>query len=378
MENIQMVNLKDQYFKIKNEINVEIQKVLDECDFINGKKVEEFAENLKNYTGAKFVIPCANGTDALQIALMSLDFSIGDEIIVPAFTYAATAEVISILGLTPVLVDVDSETFCIDEKKIDNLISKKTKAIIPVHLYGQSSDMSTILQIAKKYNLKVIEDNAQALGATYTFPNGTSQKTGTIGDIGCTSFFPSKNLGCFGDGGAIFTNDEYLYKKIKMIANHGQNTKYKHDIIGCNSRLDTIQAAILDVKLKHLDNYISLREQFASYYYKKFHKYNYFIRLPKRSNFSTHVFHQFTIKVLFNKRDSLKKYLEDCNIPSMVYYPFTINNQLAFKKIIRTPESLDISEQLCNEVLSLPMHTELTFDQIDKIDNCFKNYFNNI
>lgn len=376
MENIQMVDLKNQYFKIKNEIINEVHKVFDQCDFINGKKVDEFADNLKYYMGTKYVIPCANGTDAIQIALMALDFQPGDEIIVPAFTYVATAEVIGLLGLTPVLVDVDPNSFCLTAQNIEVAISNKTKAIVPVHLYGQSCDMHPIMKLAKKYNLFVIEDNAQAIGSSYIFPDGTSKKTGTIGDIGCTSFFPSKNLGCYGDGGAIFTDDEHLAKKIKMITNHGQKIKYKHDIIGCNSRLDTLQAAILDVKLKYLDIYIKNRYLSASYYTNHLNKLFGYIQTPTEQLFSTHVYHQYTIKVFENKRNQLKNYLEVNNIPSMIYYPIPLDQQNAFKSIIKIGDSLSNSHSLTNEVLSLPIHTELTPNQQEYIIEKIYSFFN--
>lgn len=376
MENIQMVDLKNQYFKIKNEIINEVQKVFEQCDFINGKKVDEFADNLKHYMGTKYVIPCANGTDAIQIALMALDLRPGDEIIVPAFTYVATAEVIGLLGLTPVLVDVDPNSFCLTAQNVEAAISNKTKAIVPVHLYGQSCDMYPIMKLAKKYNLFVIEDNAQAIGSSYIFPDGTSKKTGTIGDIGCTSFFPSKNLGCYGDGGAIFTDDAHLAKRIKMIANHGQNIKYKHDIIGCNSRLDTLQAAILDVKLKYLDIYIKNRYLSASYYTNHLNKLFGYIQTPTEQLFSTHVYHQYTIKVLENKRNLLKNHLEAYNIPSMIYYPIPLDQQNAFKSIIKIGDSLSNSHSLTNEVLSLPIHTELTPNQQEYIIEKIYSFFN--
>jgi dTDP-4-amino-4,6-dideoxygalactose transaminase len=366
--NIQMVDLKGQYQKIKPEIDIEIKKVLDETDFINGKKVSEFASNLAKYLDVKYVIPCANGTDALQIALMALDLQQGDEIILPAFTYVATAEVIGLLKLTPVLVDVDEKTFNIKIDEIEKAITPKTKAIVPVHLFGQCADMEQIMTIANKNNLYVIEDNAQAIGADFLFSNGTKKKAGTIGNIGCTSFFPSKNLGCYGDGGAIFTNDEQLGQKIKMIANHGQNKKYYHKFIGCNSRLDTIQAAILDVKLKYLDDYCKARFDAAKYYTEKLSKLN-FLDCPFLSQNSTHVFHQYTLFVKNEKRDELQKYLNDNGIPANIYYPLPLNKQEAFEKISKVNGSLKNTNSLCNSVLSIPMHTELTIEQQDFIIN---------
>jgi len=360
--NIQMVDLKGQYQKIKPEIDIEIQKVLDETDFINGKKVAEFAQNLAKYLDVKYVIPCANGTDALQIALMSLDLQTGDEVIVPAFTYVATAEVIGLLNLTPVLIDVDEKTFNINIEQIEKVITPKTKVIVPVHLFGQCADMEKIMEIAKKHNLFVIEDNAQAIGADYTFTNGTKKKAGTIGDIGCTSFFPSKNLGCFGDGGAIFTNNESIGQKLKMIANHGQNQKYYHRYIGCNSRLDTIQAAILNVKLKYLDDYCNARFNAAKYYTEKLSKINY-ISTPFLSHNSTHVFHQYTLIVKNGKRNELQKYLNDNGIPANIYYPLPLNKQEAFAPISKVGTDLSNSYLLCDSVLSIPMHTELELEQ---------------
>lgn len=357
-----MVDLKGQYLNIKSEIDSAIAGVIESCSFINGPQVKDFSQHLAEYLGIKHVIPCANGTDALQIALMALDLKPGDEVIVPAFTYVATAEVIGLLKLTPVMVDVDYATFNVTVDNIRKAITPKTKAIVPVHLFGQCCDMEPILELADEYGIYVVEDNAQALGAEYTFKNGIKYKSGTMGTIGCTSFFPSKNLGCYGDGGAMFTNDDVLAERLHMIANHGQKVKYHHTIIGCNSRLDTIQAAILDVKLKYLDDYCNARYRAAQYYSSKlneFDKYQQYFILPEEMENSTHVYHQYTLKVLDGKRDALKEYLSEHNIPSMIYYPLALQNQQAFKEISVAAEKLDIAESLSEAVLSLPIHTEL-------------------
>lgn len=375
---IQMVDLKGQYIKIKPEVDAAIQNVIDNTAFINGPIVKEFAQNLSNYMGGCHVITCANGTDALQIALMALDLKPGDEVIVPAFTYVASAEVIGLLGLTPVMVDVDYETFNVTVDNIKKALSDKTKAIIPVHLFGQSCDMEPILKFAKKHNLYVIEDNAQAIGAEYTFSDGHKEKTGTMGTIGCTSFFPSKNLGCYGDGGAIFCKDEELADRLRMIANHGQRVKYHHSVIGCNSRLDSIQAAVLDVKLKHLDEYGKSRYEAASYYTKQLKAFDpeeKFFITPKELAQSTHVYHQYTLKIKSGKRDALKKFLADAGIPSMIYYPLPLQEQEAFKPITRAAESLTISKDIAYSVLSLPVHTEMTHDIQEIIINKVIEFF---
>lgn len=366
MNKIQMVDLHGQYEKIKDEVNAEIQKVLDTTAFINGPKVEEFSRHLAEYTGARYVIPCANGTDALQIALMGLDLKPGDEVIVPAFTYVATAEVIGLLGLTPVMVDVDPETFNITAANIAKGITAKTKAIVPVHLFGQSCDMAPILELAKAHNLFVVEDNAQAIGAVYTFPDGRKAQTGTMGHIGSTSFFPSKNLGCYGDGGALMTHDPELAAKLKMIANHGQKVKYHHSVIGCNSRLDTLQAAVLDVKLKYLDNYSQARYAAAQYYTERLKGVS-GLKVPVEAANSTHVYHQYTLQVADGKRDALKKHLEAAGIPAMIYYPLPLQEQEAFKPIARAAEVLDTAKELAESVLSLPIHTELTPGEQDYV-----------
>lgn len=375
---IQMVDLKGQYMKIKPEVDAAIQNVIDNTAFINGPIVKEFAEHMSRYMGGCFVTPCANGTDALQIALMALELKPGDEVIVPAFTYVASAEVIALLGLTPVMVDVDYDTFNVTVDNIKKALSAKTKAIIPVHLFGQSCDMEPILAFAKAHNLYVIEDNAQAIGAEYTFSDGHKAKTGTMGTIGCTSFFPSKNLGCYGDGGAIFTNDEKLAERIHMIANHGQRVKYHHAVIGCNSRLDSIQAAILDVKLKHLDEYGKARYEAASYYTKQLKAFDpdeKFYITPKELPNSTHVYHQYTLKIKSGKRDELKNFLAEQGVPSMIYYPLPLQEQEAFKPITRASEALDKSRECAYSVLSLPVHTEMTTEIQDVVINEIIGFF---
>jgi dTDP-4-amino-4,6-dideoxygalactose transaminase len=370
----EMVDLKSQYNKIKNEIYEAVISCISSTSFINGPAVNEFQLNLEQYLGVKHVIPCANGTDSLQIAMMALDLKPGDEVICPAFTYVATAEVIGLLGLTPVMVDVDPNIFIIDVADIEKAITSKTKAIVPVHLYGQSCDMEPIMKLAEKYNLYVIEDNAQAIGADYTFSNGMSAKTGTIGHIGSTSFFPSKNLGCYGDGGALMTNDDDLAKKMRMIANHGQEKKYYHKVLGCNSRLDTIQAAILNVKIKHLDLYSQARNDMASFYDSIFAEIVE-IEIPKRQLNSTHVFHQYTLKVKNGKRNELQKYLSEKEIPSMIYYPLPLYKQEAFQQFVTSDFKLPITEELCNQVLSLPIHTEMNIDKINLICDSVKSFF---
>lgn len=371
---LQMVDLHGQYLKIKTEIDSGIQEVIDTTTFINGPKVKEFAQHLADYCGAKYAITCANGTDALQISLMALNLKPGDEVIVPAFTYVASAEVIGLLGLVPVMVDVDYDTFNVTLANIEKALSPRTKAIIPVHLFGQSCEMEAIMAFAEKHHLYVIEDNAQAIGSIFTFSDGTKKHTGTIGHIGCTSFFPTKNLGCYGDGGAILTNDDELAERIRMIANHGQQVKYHHKVIGCNSRLDTIQAAILDVKLKHLDEYCQARNKAAQYYTSHLKDIEGII-VPAELSQSTHVYHQYTLKVLNNKRDALKQYLADGGIPSMIYYPLPLQKQEAFSLITRSAEALDIAEKLAHSVLSLPIHTELTTTEQDFVINRIKEFY---
>ena len=370
-----MVDLKSQYNKIKTEINQAVISCISSTLFINGPAVREFQYNLQNYLDVKHVIPCANGTDSLQIAMMALELMPGDEVICPAFTYVATAEVIGLLGLIPVMVDVDPNTFNLNVSEIEKAITSKTKAVVPVHLYGQSCDMEPIMKLAQKYNLYVIEDNAQAIDANYTFSDGRVAKTGTIGHIGSTSFFPSKNLGCYGDGGALMTNDDELAKKMRMIANHGQEKKYQHKVLGCNSRLDTIQATILDIKLNYLDSYSKARNAMALYYDSVFSEIDE-LQVPQRQSNSSHVFHQYTLKVKNGKRNKLQKYLAEVGIPSMIYYPLPLYKQEAFQHFFSADFKLDNTEQLCDEVLSLPIHTEMNIEHINFICNTIKTFFN--
>ncbi|KAA5536257.1 DegT/DnrJ/EryC1/StrS family aminotransferase [Taibaiella lutea] len=372
--NILMLDLVGQYNKIKAQVDAGIQKVIASAAFVNGPQVKEFASQLGAYLSVKNVIPCANGTDALQIALMALDLQPGDEIIVPCFTYAATTEVIALLKLQPVMVEVDADTFNITAELVEAAITPKTKAIVPVHLYGQCVDMGPLLKLAEKYNLYVIEDAAQALGAEYTFSDGRIAKAGTMGDIGCTSFFPSKNLGCYGDGGALFTNNETLAEKIKMIANHGQQKKYYHEIVGVNSRLDTIQAAILGIKLQYLDDYARTRNVVAETYDKAFKELEW-LETPARVMNSDHVFHQYTLKLKnASDRDLLKSHLEMAGIPSMIYYPLPLHLQPAFKQEGLEKGAFPVSEDLCTKVLSLPVHTEMTDEQLTYIIDTLNSF----
>jgi UDP-2-acetamido-2-deoxy-ribo-hexuluronate aminotransferase len=366
MRKIQMVDLQTQYQKIQEEVDTAVLDVIASTQFINGPAVKTFSDHLGNYLQVNYVIPCANGTDALQIAMMALNFQPGDEVILPAFTYVATAEVIALLKLKPVLVDVDPLTFLMDTNKIEVAITPKTKAIVPVHLFGQCADMEKIMNIAQQHNLFVIEDVAQAIGADYTFSNGTIKKAGTVGTIGCTSFFPSKNLGCMGDGGAMFTDDETIAKRLKMISNHGQSVQYHHDDIGVNSRLDTIQAAILNVKLKHLDEYAQARNAVAAYYDKAFAGHTN-LSIPARVNNSTHVFHQYTLLCSGVDRDKLRTYLSEQNIPSMVYYPIPLHFQKAYASEQFKAGSLPVTEKLCKCVISLPISTEMDEEQLSYI-----------
>ena len=373
--NIQMVDLKSQYMKIKPQVDQAINDVLSSTQFINGEHVKSFQNELAAYLDVKHVITCANGTDALQISMMALGLKPGDEIITPSFTYIATTEVIGLLGLKPVFVDCDSENFNISVDEVEKAITKKTKAIVPVHLFGQSSDMKSIMSLVKKYNLFVIEDNAQAIGSDYLGFN-QPQKTGTIGNIGCTSFFPSKNLGCFGDGGAMMTNDDELAEKLRMIANHGQSKRYYHDIVGCNSRLDNIQAAVLRIKLKELDQYILNRQNAANYYDQNLKDLNQ-LTIPYRNLDSNHVFHQYTLKLDDSKvRDELIQYLADKNIPAMVYYPVPAHRQKMFSKIPNSYENMKVTNWLSSRVFSLPMHTELSTLQQDYIIENISNFLN--
>ncbi|HYG18516.1 MAG TPA: DegT/DnrJ/EryC1/StrS family aminotransferase [Ohtaekwangia sp.] len=373
MEKIKMADLHLQYVRIKTEVDEAIQEVLSSTAFIQGPQVSAFADDLAVYTGAGFVIPCANGTDALQIAMMALGLKPGDEVILPVHTYVATAEVIALLGLTPVFVDVDPRTFNIEPSAIEDRITGKTAAIVPVHLYGQCADMEPLLKIAEKHKLHIIEDAAQALGAAYTFSDGTVRKAGTMGVIGTTSFFPSKNLGCYGDGGAIFTNDNALAEKIRMIANHGQKVKYHHDIIGVNSRLDTLQAAILKVKLQYIDEYTQRRNDAAAYYDRLLADIGDLV-IPFRSANSTHVFHQYTLKIKGGKRNAFKKHLEEHVIPTMIYYPVPLHLQKAYRRDGLGEGSFPVTEELSRSVISLPIHTEMTEDQLAYICDIIKKF----
>ena len=366
MKKIQMVDLRSQYLKIKPEIDKGIQDVIDSCAFINGPAVKKFQEDLEKYLEIKHVIPCANGTDALQVSMMALGLKPGDEVITTSFTFIATAEVIALLKLTPVLVDVDPGTFNIDLKAIERAITPKTKAIVPVHLFGQCAPMEEIMELAKKHNLFVIEDNCQAIGSDYIFKDGSRKKAGTIGDIGCTSFFPSKNLGCYGDGGAIFTNDDEIAKQLRIIVNHGMVVRYYHDIIGVNSRLDSIQAAILDVKLQHLDEYAAKRRAAADFYDNAFAN-NPKLITPVRYKKSTHVFHQYTLVTRNINRQALIDYLGTKEIPAMIYYPVPLHMQKAYLDPRYKPGDFPVTEALSESVFSLPMHTELDDEQLNHI-----------
>ncbi|HBF87091.1 MAG TPA: transcriptional regulator [Bacteroidales bacterium] len=373
MEEIRMVDLKGQYLKIKNEIDKAVIDVIGSTAFINGPEVNGLQKDLEKYLDVKHVVPCANGTDALQVALMALDLQAGDEIITTNFTFIATVEVIALLGLKPVLVDVDPQTYNINPDEIEKVINKRTKAIIPVHLFGQCVDMDRIMSIANKHNLYVIEDTAQAIGADYIFDNGSKKKAGTIGHIGCTSFFPSKNLGCYGDGGAIFTNNDKLAERLRSIVNHGMKVRYYHDEIGVNSRLDSIQAAILKIKLKHLDEYNTARIKVADFYDAAFSKYSQ-LQTPKRFEKSSHTFHQYTLVTKGIDRVKLQTYLQEKKIPAMIYYPVPLHLQKAFEKFDDKNKSFPITEKLCETVISLPMHTELSNEQLSYITNNIINF----
>lgn len=384
MKKIQMVDLKGQYSDIKDVVSASIENVIENTAFINGPKVHEFQKNLENYLNVKHVIPCANGTDALQIAMMGLGLKPGDEVITADFTFAATVEVIALLNLTPVLVDVNEDDFNIDIEAVEKAITPKTKAIVPVHLFGQCANMEAILEIAKKHNLYVIEDNAQAIGANYKFKDGTKAKAGTIGDVGATSFFPSKNLGAYGDGGAIFTNDDDLAHTIRGIVNHGMYERYHHDVVGVNSRLDSIQAAVLDAKLPRLDGYNSSRQNAARKYNEAFRNIDNIIT-PKLSNecgdticdtCDCHVFHQYTLRIKNSDRDALVKHLNEKGIPCGVYYPIPLHKQKAYVDERYNEEDFPITNKLVQEVISLPMHTELDDEQIDFITSTIINFIN--
>jgi UDP-2-acetamido-2-deoxy-ribo-hexuluronate aminotransferase len=375
MRPIRMVDLKTQYDKIKPEVDAAIHEVLDTTSFINGPAVQRFQKDLEQYLGIKNVIPCANGTDALQVSMMALDLQPGDEVITVSFTFVATVEVIALLKLTPILVDVEQGTFNMDIEALKKAITPKTKAIVPVHLFGQTANMEEIMEIAKEHNLFVIEDNCQAIGSDYTFSDGSKKKSGTIGHIGTTSFFPSKNLGCYGDGGAIFTDDDALATRIRYIVNHGMYVRYYHDEIGVNSRLDSIQAAILDIKLKHLDEYAAARQKAAAAYNKAFAN-NPHIQVPFQSNRSTHVYHQYTLVTKDIDRDKLLEHLQAKNIPCAVYYPVPMHMQKAYLDPRCKEGDLPVTEELSLRVISLPMHTELDEEQVAFIAGAVLEFVN--
>jgi dTDP-4-amino-4,6-dideoxygalactose transaminase len=371
-----MVDTQSQYQKIKPLLDKAIAEVLESSVFIGGKTVQSFAGNLAAYMGSKHCIPCANGTDALQIAMMALGLQPGDEVITPSFTYIATTEVIALLKLKPVFVEVDAKTFCMDPVALQKAITPKTKAIVPVHLYGQAAPMETIIEIAKKNNLYIIEDNAQSIGCNYTFTNRKTKKAGTIGHIGTTSFYPSKNLGAYGDGGAIFTDDDELALKMKMIANHGQSKQYYHDVVGCNSRLDAMQAAILNIKLQNLDKYIASRNVAANFYDQAFANHPK-IKTPYRASYSNHVFHQYTLILDGVNRNGLKEYLAAKEIPAMIYYPVPGHKQKMFAQFNLGTQEMPITDWLSERVISIPMHTELDEEQLTFITTNILNYLNN-
>jgi len=377
MENIQMVDLKSQYQKIKTEVDASIQEVIDSAAFINGPKVKDFAKDLETYLDVAHVIPCANGTDALQIALMALGLKPGDEVITPSFTYIATVEVVGLLNLKPVFCDVDRETFCMDVHHLEKLITPNTKAIVPVHLYGQSAPMDEVMAIATKHNIPVIEDNAQAIGGHYTHSDGTKSANGTMGAVGTTSFFPSKNLGCYGDGGAMFTNDDDLAAKLRMIANHGQSKRYVHKRVGCNSRLDSMQAAVLGIKLKQLDNYCSARREVADKYDAAFASHDN-ISTPKRRENAYHVFHQYTMVLHNVDRDAVVSHLAERGVPAMIYYPIPAHRQEMFAAFNSGEQELPNTDWLTHRVISLPIHTEMKAEVQDYIISNFIEVVNEL
>ena len=374
MKKIQMVDLKTQYQKVKPAVDSAISEVIESAQFINGPEVKEFQKELEQYLGAKHVIPCANGTDALQIAIMALGLKPGDEVITPSFTFIATTEVIALLGLKPIFVDVNKDTFCIDASEIEKAITSRTKAIVPVHLYGQAANMKEIMDVANKHDLSVIEDNAQAIGSDYHMSTG-DVKSGTIGHVGCTSFFPSKNLGCYGDGGAIFTNDDELAAQMRMIVNHGQSERYYHDLVGCNSRLDSIQAAVLRIKLRELDNYIDARRSVADHYDNFFANID-GIKTPVRGAESRHVFHQYTLTLEGIDRNDLNSFLAERDVPSMIYYPVPAHKQKMFASFGSESTNLPVTDWLTERVLSLPIHTEMEKDQLDFICESIAEFIN--
>jgi dTDP-4-amino-4,6-dideoxygalactose transaminase len=373
MQEIKMVDLKGQYQHIKQEIDEAVQNVIDKTEFISGNAVKSFQKNIEQYLLVKHAVPCANGTDALQIAMMALGLKPGDEVITSNFTFIATVEVIALLGLKPVLADVDEHTFLLTPETIEKLITPRTRAIVPVHLFGQCCDMESIMEIASDHNLFVIEDAAQAFGSDVTFRNGDVKKAGTIGHVGCTSFFPSKNLGCFGDGGALFTNDDAVAVLLRSIANHGMKVRYYHDHIGINSRLDTIQAAILDVKLKYLNQYNEARKKAAAFYDEAFKK-NSKVQIPARVSYSDHIFHQYTLILNGTDRNALKDYLQSKDIPAMIYYPVPMHMQHAYAYLGYKEDDFPVSEKLCKTVLSLPMHTELDEEQLGYITRSINEF----
>jgi UDP-2-acetamido-2-deoxy-ribo-hexuluronate aminotransferase len=375
MKPIQMVDLVGQYEKIKPEVDEAVLGVIRTAAFINGPEVRSFEQEFAAYLGVKHAIGCANGTDALQIAMMALDLKPGDEVITPSFTFVATVEVVALLGLKPVFAEVLPGTFNMDPQDVRRKITSRTKAIVPVHLFGQTADMAAIMEIASEHGLHVIEDNCQAVGSDYTFPDGTVRKAGTIGTIGTTSFFPSKNLGCYGDGGAIFTNDESLAKRLRQVCNHGSEVRYYHDVVGVNSRLDSMQAAILRIKLRHLDDYGRARQQAASFYDQAFAGMEH-VHTPERSSKSTHVFHQYTLRITGGHRDALRAHLEKHGVPAMIYYPVPLHLQKAYEGYGIKRGDLPVTERLMEEVLSLPMSTELDNEQLTHITATVKAFFN--
>lgn len=375
MKPIQMVDLSTQYQRIKPEVDAAIQRVIDHAQFINGPEVKAFEKDLATYNGSRHVVACGNGTDALQIAMMALGLKPGDEVITPSFTFAATVEVIALLGLTPVYAEVHPRTFLMDPEDVARKITPRTKAIVPVHLFGQVAPMEQLLRLAEERGLYVIEDNAQAIGAMYTFSDGSMQRSGAMGHVATTSFFPSKNLGGYGDGGALFTNDDDIARKLRRVCNHGSEKRYYHEVVGVNSRLDTLQAAILGVKLKHLDDYAAARNRAAAYYDAAFHGMDH-VHVPERSPLSTHVFHQYTLRITGGHRDGLRQHLEANGVPSMIYYPVPCHLQKAYHNADFPAGSLAVTEQLAAEVLSLPMSTELDDEQLAHITATVKSYFN--
>lgn len=374
MKKIEMVDLRSQYLRLKADIDSAVSGVIESAAFIKGPDVRLFEEELQRYLGVRNVISCANGTDALQIAMMALKLKPGDEIITTGFTFIATVEVVELLGLKLVLVEPDPDTFNISIEAIEKAITPRTKAIVPVHLFGQCADMEAIMKLAEKYGLHIIEDVAQATGTDYTFTDGTTKKAGTMGIIGCTSFFPSKNLGCYGDGGALFTDNDELAILLRSITNHGMKVRYYHDNIGVNSRLDTLQAAVLRVKLRHLDTFNEARREVADFYDRELGTVK-SVTVPKRSAFSSHIFHQYTLKVKPEERDSLREHLENEGIPSMIYYPVPLHVQKAYLHLGYRTDEFPVTTRLCSEVLSLPVHTEMEPDQLSHITGCIRDKF---